>query len=56
MFKSHFKMRSDPIYTNPTFVTVNRGQEELGHPGSVDFPSKLNKIIGRKVDRYLIHL
>ncbi len=31
MYKSHFKMRSDPIYTNQTVVTVNRGQEVLGY-------------------------
>ena len=37
-------MRSDPIYTNQTVVTVNRGQEVLGHRDSLEIPSKLNKI------------
>ena len=41
MYKSHFKMRSDPIYTNQTVVTVNRGQEVLGYQAhSVEISSK----------------
>lgn len=42
-------MRSDPIYTNQTVVTVNRGQEVLGHRDSLEIPSKLNKI--KNIDR-----